>query len=172
MAAPHRRAGRRARPQGAGGARKRRARLASFLRATLSRSAEGSIPLREEVALARDYLAVEEVRFGPRLRVKVELADHADVVVVGECGDGFTALKAVQELTPDLLLLDIQMSKLTGFEVLELLLLQGLLDLRAAPQGILHPKEKRVLAVLDVSQGAVVRPGPLAPRWSRPPGST
>jgi two-component system LytT family response regulator len=40
---------------------------------------------------------------------------------VAECANGFEAVKAVAELDPDLLLLDVQMPKLDGFEVLELL---------------------------------------------------
>ncbi len=49
------------------------------------------------------------------------LAAHPHVTVVGECKDGFQAVKAVQELDPDVVFLDIQMPKLDGFEVLELL---------------------------------------------------
>ncbi len=43
------------------------------------------------------------------------------VEVVAECANGFEAVKAVSELHPDLLFLDVQMPKLDGFEVLELL---------------------------------------------------
>jgi two-component system LytT family response regulator len=43
------------------------------------------------------------------------------VEVVAECGDGFAAVAAVSEHDPDLLLLDIQMPQLSGFEVLEAL---------------------------------------------------
>lgn len=43
------------------------------------------------------------------------------VEVVAQCSDGFAAVKACHELKPDVLLLDIQMPKLDGFEVLELL---------------------------------------------------
>jgi len=43
------------------------------------------------------------------------------VEVVGECADGFEAVKLTGELRPDLLLLDVQMPKLDGFEVLQLI---------------------------------------------------
>ena len=48
------------------------------------------------------------------------LAAHPDVEVVGECANGFEAVRAITELGPDLLFLDVQMPKLDGFEVLEL----------------------------------------------------
>jgi len=53
--------------------------------------------------------------------VKEYLKDRPDFELVGECGDGFEALKLIQELQPDLLFLDIQMPKITGFELLEVL---------------------------------------------------
>ena len=43
------------------------------------------------------------------------------VSIVAECGNGFEAVKAVADHEPDLMLLDIQMPKLDGFEVVELL---------------------------------------------------
>ena len=49
------------------------------------------------------------------------LAQHADIDVVAECANGFEAVKAVAEQKPDLLLLDIQMPKLDGFDVLDLI---------------------------------------------------
>lgn len=49
------------------------------------------------------------------------LSAHAGVEVVGECANGFEAVKAISENAPDLVFLDVQMPKLDGFEVLELL---------------------------------------------------
>src|SRR5688500_18598984 len=49
------------------------------------------------------------------------LGAHADIEIVSECANGFEAVKAATELKPDLLMLDVQMPKLDGFDVLELI---------------------------------------------------
>jgi len=51
--------------------------------------------------------------------VKKQLADHPDVEVVGECGDGLAAVKAIEEIHPDLVFLDVQMPGLDGMGVLQ-----------------------------------------------------
>ncbi len=56
-----------------------------------------------------------------RTVIREYLKSHPGVDIVAECGNGFEAVKAVTELSPDLMFLDIQMPKLDGFEVLELL---------------------------------------------------
>jgi len=49
------------------------------------------------------------------------LGAHSEIEVVAECRNGLEAVKAVAEHKPDLLFLDVQMPKLTGFDVLELI---------------------------------------------------
>ncbi len=56
-----------------------------------------------------------------RMILREFLAQHEDLQIVAECCNGFEAVKAVSELRPDLMLLDVQMPKLSGFEVLELI---------------------------------------------------
>ena len=56
-----------------------------------------------------------------RAIVREHLSSHPEIQILGECANGFEAVKLVTEQNPDLLFLDIQMPKLTGFEVLELL---------------------------------------------------
>lgn len=56
-----------------------------------------------------------------RMIIKSYLEKESDIEVVAECGDGFEGAKAIQSFNPDLVFLDIQMPKLTGFEMLEIL---------------------------------------------------
>jgi two-component system, LytTR family, response regulator len=56
-----------------------------------------------------------------RLALRQDLDALEGIAIVGECANGFEAVKVVSDTKPDLLLLDVQMPKLDGFEVLELL---------------------------------------------------
>lgn len=49
------------------------------------------------------------------------LTPHPEIEIAAECRNGFEAVKAINELEPDLVFLDVQMPKLDGFEVLELI---------------------------------------------------
>ncbi len=53
--------------------------------------------------------------------VKEYLQKHPQVEILQECNDGFEGLKAIQQHQPDLIFLDIQMPKINGFEMLELI---------------------------------------------------
>jgi two-component system LytT family response regulator len=57
----------------------------------------------------------------PRQLLREYLAACPDVELAGESANGLDAVKACNELRPDLMFLDVQMPKLDGFEVLELL---------------------------------------------------
>ncbi|MEJ7589091.1 MAG: response regulator [Ferruginibacter sp.] len=56
-----------------------------------------------------------------RMMVKEYLQPYAHISVVEECNDGFEGIKAIQQHQPDLIFLDIQMPKINGFEMLELI---------------------------------------------------
>lgn len=49
------------------------------------------------------------------------LTDYKEIQIVEECNDGFEGAKAIQQHQPDLIFLDIQMPKINGFEMLELI---------------------------------------------------
>ncbi|AMP99462.1 LytR family transcriptional regulator [Pedobacter cryoconitis] len=52
--------------------------------------------------------------------VKHYLSDFPEIEIVAECNDGFEGLKAIAAFRPDFIFLDIQMPKINGFEMLEL----------------------------------------------------
>lgn len=53
--------------------------------------------------------------------VQEYLSSHPEFEIVGKCHDGFQGAKMIQELNPDLVFLDVQMPKISGLEMLELL---------------------------------------------------
>lgn len=53
--------------------------------------------------------------------VREMLSNHPEFKVVDECANGFEGVKAIEKYSPDLIFLDVQMPKINGFEMLELL---------------------------------------------------
>src|SRR5450432_3416112 len=52
--------------------------------------------------------------------IKEYLQFHPELELIAECNDGFDGVKTIQQMQPDLIFLDIQMPKINGFEMLEL----------------------------------------------------
>jgi len=65
-------------------------------------------------------IIIEDELLGREI-IKNYLQNVNGIELIGEFADGFSGLKAINELKPDIVFLDIQMPKLTGLEVLELL---------------------------------------------------
>lgn len=55
-----------------------------------------------------------------RRALKDYLNSATDVHIIAECNDGFEGLRAIQQHQPQLIFLDVQMPKINGFEMLEL----------------------------------------------------
>jgi two-component system LytT family response regulator len=53
--------------------------------------------------------------------IREYLQNHPELELIAECNDGFEGVKAIQQQQPDLIFLDIQMPKINGFEMLELI---------------------------------------------------
>ena len=86
-----------------------------------------------------------------RRGVARRLQKLGDVVVVGECGDGLSAVQKILELSPDIVFLDIQMPGMDGFEVLNALpreSLPGVIFLTAYEQHALRAFEVHALDYL------------------------
>src|SRR5262245_31635180 len=116
------------------------------------------------------------------------LGEVPGVRIVGECGNGLEAVRAAVELKPDCVFLDIQMPKLDGFEVMELLdpsvavvfvtaydsYAVKAFDVHAVDYVLKPFSEARLVEALDRARERLrtrVRPDPEAvAAASRPPG--
>ena len=65
-------------------------------------------------------IIVEDEELARKL-MKTFLQENEHIELIAECENGFEGVKMINELKPDLVFLDIQMPKITGFELLELL---------------------------------------------------
>jgi len=124
-----------------------------------------------------------------RSLVREYLKENLDVQIVAECKNGFEAVKAVTELKPDLVLLDIQMPRLDGFEVLDLIGREtNVIFITAYDQYAIRAFEvhavdyllkpfssERLTEAVDRAKKKIARGEPTAPAIlsteARPPGS-
>ncbi len=80
---------------------------------------ELSIPEESGAEILRCIVVDDEAP--ARALLREYLSAHEDMLLLAECANGFEAVKAVSEHSPDVVFLDVQMPKIDGFEVLELL---------------------------------------------------
>lgn len=64
-------------------------------------------------------IIVDDVELA-RERIKI-LIDDAEIEIIAECENGSQAIEVIRNLQPDLVLLDVQMPKINGFEVIEII---------------------------------------------------
>lgn len=67
-----------------------------------------------------NVIIIDDEKLGREL-LKSYLSDYPDFIIQAECANGYDGLKAIKEHKPDIIFLDIQMPKLNGFEMLELI---------------------------------------------------
>jgi two-component system, LytTR family, response regulator len=77
-------------------------------------------PMHADAAPARLRTIVVDDEAPARTLLREYLEADTGIEIVAECANGFEAVKAITELRPDLVFLDVQMPKLDGFEVLDL----------------------------------------------------
>jgi two-component system LytT family response regulator len=124
-----------------------------------------------------------------RSLIREYLKDSPDVEIIAECANGFQAVKTVTELKPDLLLLDIQMPRLDGFEVLDLIGREtNVIFITAYDQYAIRAFEvhavdyllkpfsaERLAEALNLARNKISRGEPMAPTAlsadARPPGT-
>jgi two-component system LytT family response regulator len=120
-----------------------------------------------------------------RALLREYLGDHPEFSVVAECANGFDAVKVLTETPVDLLLLDIQMPKLNGFEVLELITPpQAVIFTTAYDEHAVHAFEvhavdyllkpfsrERFAAALERARARVAPPAADLARTAHPPGT-
>ena len=102
------------------------------------------------------------------------------IEVLQECNDGFEGLKAIQQHQPDLIFLDVQMPKINGFEMLELVeqppsvIFTTAFDEYAIKFGLYDTTEKVTVSIRGEIEGnnlVVMVQNPYDPQTSRPKGT-